>query len=143
MKTSILIVAVVSMSLLALPAAAPAAPAVAAAVNAERARHGLAPYRTSPHLRRSSRRYARHLLRRELFRHPRRLWIAKRFSLRGEALALHRGRAHARRTVAAWLGSPPHRAVLLHPRMRFVGVAEARGPFQGRRVVIRVLHAAG
>jgi uncharacterized protein YkwD len=33
----------------------------------------------------------------------------------------------ARRTVRAWLRSPPHRAILLMPAMRSVGVGEADG----------------
>lgn len=33
----------------------------------------------------------------------------------------------ARRTVRAWLRSPPHRAILLMPRMQVVGIGEATG----------------
>jgi uncharacterized protein YkwD len=139
MKT--LIVVTLLLTLL-LPATATAAPDLVRAVNAERAERGLAPLERSKPLAASSRGYARFLMRRGLFQHPRRLWIAARFSLRGEVLALHRRRASARRTVAIWLGSPPHRAVLLHPRMRFVGAGQASGRFHDRPAVIRVLHAA-
>jgi hypothetical protein len=36
----------------------------------------------------------------------------------------------------------PHCAVLLHPRMRYVGTGQAKRRFRGRRTVIRVLRAA-
>ncbi len=126
------LIVVTLLLMLVLPATATAAPSLAGTVNAERAERGLAPVKRSKTLAGSSRRYARFLMRRGLFQHPRRLWIAARFDLRGEALALHRPGASARRTVAMWLGSPPHRAVLLHPRMRYVGAGQARGRFHGR-----------
>jgi uncharacterized protein YkwD len=124
MKTVIVVTLLLT---LVLPATAAAAPGLVRAVNAERAERGLAPLERSKALGASARGYARFLMRRGLFQHPRRLWIAARFSLRGEALALHRRHARPGRTVAMWLASPPHRAVLLHPRMRFAGTVRRAG----------------
>jgi uncharacterized protein YkwD len=44
-------------------------------------------------------------------------------------------------TIRSWLGSPPHRAVLLHPRFNLIGVGTVRGRFRGfRHMTIWVGH---
>ena len=53
-------------------------------------------------------------------------WVA------GETLAWGWGtRAGARATVRAWLHSPEHRAILLSPKYRTIGVARSCGRFLG------------
>jgi uncharacterized protein YkwD len=50
----------------------------------------------------------------------------------GENLAWGTGSAGtARAIVAAWLASPEHRANLLRPSFRRIGVGDLLGPFQG------------
>jgi uncharacterized protein YkwD len=57
-------------------------------------------------------------------------WIA------GEILAWGPGQAGTvLATVRAWLGSPTHRAVILHPKFNLVGVGSVRGRFHGARHV--------
>ena len=115
-----------------------------AAVNTVRAKHGLAALRGSPSLRRSARRYARWMLRKDYFGHLSRIRASSHFSLLGEALAWHSGRrAGVSRTVRAWMHSPPHRALLLHPGFRFLGAGMARGRLGRRGVTAWVLHLGG
>lgn len=45
----------------------------------------------------------------------------------GESLAWQPGRPAPRGVVLAWLHSPPHRRVLLHPAFRVVGIGIAPG----------------
>jgi uncharacterized protein YkwD len=45
----------------------------------------------------------------------------------GENIAAVSGRATARRAVRMWMQSPPHRAVLLSPSGRRIGVGKRRG----------------
>jgi uncharacterized protein YkwD len=49
----------------------------------------------------------------------------------GEALALMPRHTSARAVVRAWMHSPPHRAVLLDPAYRRLGVAGANGSMVG------------
>jgi uncharacterized protein YkwD len=50
----------------------------------------------------------------------------------GEDLAWGTGRlSRARAIVRMWLASPSHRANLLHPGYRMVGVGALRGTFDG------------
>jgi uncharacterized protein YkwD len=54
----------------------------------------------------------------------------------GENLAWAEGGSSIARTIVnLWLASPEHRANLLHPGYRTVGVAAPRGPFAGRPAV--------
>ena len=54
----------------------------------------------------------------------------------GEALAYGSGRLAGPRTiVSAWMRSPGHRAVVLYPSVRHIGVGAARRTPQGRRGV--------
>ena len=57
----------------------------------------------------------------------------------GENLAWGQGSLGvARSIVAMWLASPEHRANLLHPGYRIVGVGALRGCFDGRRHTLMV-----
>jgi uncharacterized protein YkwD len=45
----------------------------------------------------------------------------------GESIAAISGRATARKAVRMWMASPPHRAVLMSPSGRRIGVGKRRG----------------
>jgi uncharacterized protein YkwD len=51
----------------------------------------------------------------------------------GESIAVIPGRATARRAVRMWMNSPPHRAVLLSPSGRRIGVGKRRGKLGSAR----------
>jgi uncharacterized protein YkwD len=58
------------------------------------------------------------------------------FKVTGETLAwATRGRSSARSVVRMWMASASHRAQLLDPTFRRVGVGRAHGQFNGRRGV--------
>jgi uncharacterized protein YkwD len=115
-----------------------------AAVNDARARHGLEAFRGSPILHRSARSYARWMLRADYFGHLGTIRASGSFSLLGENLAQHSGREpQVTRTVRRWMHSPPHRALMLHPGLGWLGAGIARGPFHGRDVTHWVLHFGG
>ena len=105
-------------------------------MNEARRVHGLAPLHVDPRLEWAARRHSRKMLRTGTFFHG-------RFDLRirgagvrapiiGENLAWAAGGiALAHAVVQMWLGSPAHRANLLRPGYRTVGVAAPLGPFAG------------
>jgi uncharacterized protein YkwD len=103
--------------------------------NARTARH-LAPLRADTTLQRAARSHSADMLRRKYFAHGdfalrmRRFHVAGSFA--GENLAWGVGaRAAARTIVAEWLASPEHRANLLRPGFRRVGLATLVGSFSG------------
>jgi uncharacterized protein YkwD len=105
-------------------------------VNAVRARHGLAPLRVDTHLERAARSHSREMLTTDDFTHgafgTRMSQFDVRGSLAGENLAWGTGaRGTARGIVAAWLASPMHRANLLRPSFRRIGIGDLVGSFQG------------
>jgi uncharacterized protein YkwD len=109
-------------------------------INKVRARNGLRPFRRSPSLTRTSSRFARWLMARDLLAHRARVSASRRFRRLGEALAMHTGRKPGvRGTLRAWLASPPHRQIVLTRSMRWAGVGLSRGRFGRRRAVIWVL----
>jgi uncharacterized protein YkwD len=115
-----------------------------AAVNEVRAQHGLPPYRGSDTLHRSARRYARWMIRADYFGHVDRIRASSRYSQLGENLAWHSGsRPRVGHTVRAWMRSPTHRALILHPGFRWLGAGAARGRIGGSRGVVWVLHFGG
>jgi uncharacterized protein YkwD len=126
----------------------PAAPAVADAereaidaLNDVRRAHNLPALRVSGSLNRSSGRYARRMIRHDFFGHASHIQMAGGFRSAGETLAWHRGwRAQPRRTVSRWMHSPGHRAVLLSPGFRLVGMGFARGRLGSRMATTWVAH---
>lgn len=142
--------ALVAVLLLVLPAAAGARARAAnaqaeskmlTAINKARAKHGLASLRGSRSLMGSARRYSRWLMANDTFRHLSRIQASSRFSLLGEALAMHTGTSFSvRATVDQWMASPPHRALLLSSAMKWAGTGVTRGRFGASRATIWVLH---
>ena len=111
------------------------------ALNDVRRAHGLAPLRESGSLNNSSGHYARKMLRHDFFGHGPSIAVAGGFRSAGETLAYHTGRnAQPRRTVTRWMNSPGHRAVLLSPGFRWVGMGLARGRLGSSVVTTWVAH---
>jgi uncharacterized protein YkwD len=105
------------------------------AVNATRHAHGLAPLHLDAHLRSAARSWSGTLLRSNAFTHGDFGGRMRSFGingLSGENLAWGTGSyASARSVIAMWLASPGHRANLLSPSYRRIGIGIARGSFQG------------
>jgi uncharacterized protein YkwD len=126
----------------ALVPAASAAPAASSAasllreVNAARAAHGLLPVRTDPTLVRAARSHSREMLVGNSFSHGdfhgRMVAFDVHGAVAGENLAWGTGSyAEAKTIVAEWLASPDHRANLLRPGFRRIGIGLVRGDFLG------------
>jgi uncharacterized protein YkwD len=127
---------------------------VLADVNAYRVAHGLVPLRESPGLDRSARQHSEEMGRRGYFHHAsadgtvfwrriERYYPEKGHSYWsvGENLVFESPRLSARRAMQRWIGSPPHRANLLRPIWRQIGISavavtHAPGIYGGRNVVI-------
>ena len=135
-----------AITLLAAPSTASASAPSAGAqmiweINQARAKRGLWPLQRSVSLQRSARGFARWQMRNDRFGHVSSIRASRRFSMRGEALAFHRGRlARIRYTVRAWLRSPPHRRLVLTRSMGLAGAGHSKGRFGGRHSVIWTLH---
>jgi uncharacterized protein YkwD len=113
------------------------------AMNEARAAHGLRPLRADARLERAARAHSSSMLRTGTFAHGafsariRRTGVHARQV--GENLAWGQGALGvARSIVGMWLASPEHRANLLHPGYRIVGVGALRGCFDGRRHTLMV-----
>ena len=107
-------------------------------MNRVRAQHGLAQLRYDAHLQRAARAHSREMLATNTFAHgafgSRMLQFDITGSLAGENLAWGTGSlGSANGIVASWLASPEHRANLLRPSFRRVGVGELVGTFSGYR----------
>jgi uncharacterized protein YkwD len=104
-------------------------------VNSVRTARGLAPLRVDIRLVRAARGHSADMMRRQYFAHgsiaSRALAAGARGPLFGEDLAWGRG-VTAQRVVTQWLASPAHRAVMLRPGFRRVGIGIAYGTFIGR-----------
>jgi uncharacterized protein YkwD len=105
-------------------------------LNLVRAAHGLAPLRYDPHLQRAARRHSREMLVTQIFEHgafgARMARFDVRGSLTGENLAWGNGPfGSANSIMQAWLASPEHRANLLRPGFRRIGIGDLVGPFLG------------
>jgi len=105
-------------------------------MNAARTAQHLAPLRADATLQRAARSHSADMLQRRYFAHGdfalrmRRFHVAGSFA--GENLAWGVGaRAAARAIVVEWLASPEHRANLLRPGFRRVGLATLVGSFSG------------
>lgn len=130
----ILLVTVVT--LLAAPAAQAGNSDLLRAMNATRADHGLAPLRADSTLARAARAHSVDMIQRGLFGHYGFLDRMQRFGVRGpyvgENVAWGVGDlATPAGIVRGWLASPSHRANLLSPRFRLVGLGTAIGDFRG------------
>jgi uncharacterized protein YkwD len=142
-RIAVLLVCALAVVAMLVPAAAVADPEREAIdeLNQIRHEHGLATLHVSASLHRSSLRYARQMIRRDYFGHLARIQVASVFSYAGEVLAMHSGlSAEPRQTVAQWMHSPPHRALLLSRRFRFVGMGLAGGRLGSQVVTTWVAH---
>jgi uncharacterized protein YkwD len=103
-------------------------------MNSVRKSHGLPALRIDFHLVRAARGHSADMMRRQYFAHGsvsgRVVAAGARGPLFGEDLAWAQG-INASWVVNAWLASPGHRAVLLRPGFRRVGVGYAFGTFIG------------
>lgn len=103
-------------------------------MNAVRAGHGLPALRVDFHLVRAARGHSADMMRRQYFSHGsitgRVVAAGARGPLFGEDLAWATG-ITANWVVTAWLASPTHRAILLRPGFRRVGIGYAFGTFIG------------
>jgi uncharacterized protein YkwD len=140
-KTHVLIALVAGFSLyLAAPAGAarltPTESSVLTAVNATRAGYGLRPLAFDRHLERAARSHSADMLRHGYFAHgafsQRLASFAVAGHLIGENLAWESGESNlAQFVVEAWLRSPDHRANLLRPGYRRIGIGVSAGTFLG------------
>jgi uncharacterized protein YkwD len=126
--------------LLVAPAIAPAAgktgqTALLETINSVRRAHGLAPLRIDATLNDAARFHTLDMLRNDYFAHGDFASRMVRFGARGptvgENLAWESGGSSAQFLVDAWLASPDHRANLLRPGFRRIGIGLARGSFLG------------
>ncbi|MFY9580158.1 MAG: CAP domain-containing protein [Gaiellaceae bacterium] len=103
-------------------------------INAARTSHRLAPLRLDYRLLRVARAHSADMLHRQYFSHgafPSRVRSSGAAGpVFGEDLAW--GPMSASWVVSQWLASPAHRAVLLRPGFRRVGVGAFQGSFSGR-----------
>ena len=104
-------------------------------MNEIRTSHGLRPLRPDSRLTRAARAHSLDMIRRQYFAHGALGPRLRRFKVRGyvaENLAWGVGSlAGARSIVSSWMASPPHRATLLRPAFRRVGIGAVVGPFAG------------
>jgi uncharacterized protein YkwD len=111
------------------------------AINKVRGQHGFHALRPSSSLMESAGRFSHWLMSRDTFGHLSRIPASSRFSLLGEALAMHSGRKfRVRRTLSRWMGSPSHRAIVLSPTMRWLGTGVTRGRMGAMPATVWVLH---
>ncbi len=114
-------------------------------INARRVARGLRPLRVVPALQRAAQRHSQDMVRRNYFSHSSRTgaspgqrlrsagWRARGSSLFAENLAWGAGSfGDAQSIVAGWMRSRGHRANILHPGFRALGVGVAAG-VPGRR----------
>jgi uncharacterized protein YkwD len=115
-------------------------------INRERRRHGLRSVRAERHLRRAAQRHARDMAGADFFSHvspggaTMQSRVARTGYLRrahewwlGEALAWGRNRSGSPSAILReLLASPPHRAILLDPSFRDLGIGVARGAPRGQ-----------
>ena len=137
----------ISAGLLAGPASAAKVPPrkqLLRAVNHARAAHGVGAVRGSTSLHVVALGHSSDMLRRGYFAHTSPTGSTMSYRIQrsgfisgyswtaGETLAWGWGtRSGAKATVKAWLNSPEHRAILLSPLFRFVGIGRAQGTFMG------------
>ncbi|HEY3766261.1 MAG TPA: CAP domain-containing protein [Gaiellales bacterium] len=114
------------------------------AINRVRRTHGLRPVEASPRLHEAARRHSADMLARDYFAHTsptgstllERIlhsgFLTEGYWEAGETLAWGTGSyGTPNGVVKAWLASPEHRAIVLSPIFRFVGIGRAQGTFMG------------
>ena len=102
-------------------------------VNDERRKRGLAPLRNDDRLRRSARAHSDDMATRGYFSHNspdgkspgERIREAGYPAPAGENIA--QGQDHPTKAMMAWMNSPPHRANIMHPAVRAIGVGVRHG----------------
>jgi uncharacterized protein YkwD len=103
-------------------------------INRVRAQHGLRGLAIAPSLARSAARWSHSQLVRGSFGHAPTIQASDRFRTLGEIIAMHVGRRpRVGFTVNAWMHSPPHTHVILHPGFRYIGAGRVVGRFGGGR----------
>ena len=112
-------------------------------MNEVREANGVQPLRADTRLERAARAHSSKMLRTGTFFHgafnARIRGVGVRARRVGENLAWEQGSLSAARSIVRmWLASPEHRANLLHPGYRLVGVGALRGSFDGRRGTLMV-----
>jgi uncharacterized protein YkwD len=112
-------------------------------MNQVRVAHGLHPLRADARLETAARGHSKSMLRTGTFAHGAFNTRIRRVGVRsprvGENLAWGAGAyARAQLIVQMWMGSPAHRANLLHPGYRLVGVGAVKGVFNGQRGTLMV-----
>ena len=105
-------------------------------MNEVRAANGLRPLRIDTRAERAARAHSRDMIRRKYFAHGKFAKRLRGYRVRGRALgenlAWGVGKAASPTAIVqAWLASPYHRANLLRPGFRRVGLGQVRGPFAG------------
>jgi uncharacterized protein YkwD len=105
-------------------------------MNRARTQHHLKALSVNPNLQRAARSYSLELLRENVFTHGDFAARIRSYSPPGTAAAENLAwgagpGVTARAIVAGWLASPGHRANLLRPGFRYVGVGTATGTFGG------------
>ncbi len=126
--------------------------AVVRKVNVIRRQHRLRPLRTSRGLVRAADRHSLDLLRHDVVSHTspdgtpmaRRVRRYVRAKVVGETIAWVDVRVpdQAQVVITSWMASPAHRAALLSPSFKRVGVSRRRGKLGGQRAAITTLNLA-
>lgn len=96
-------------------------------VNWERRHHGLRPLKYSPCVQGYASRWAAHMARTGVFNHQNLYPIMSRCKVTRSAENLVRGNVSPWALFSAWWGSPPHRANILDPRLRRMGISVVYG----------------
>lgn len=122
--------------------------ALLSVVNGARATHDMRPLAVDSRLVRAARGHSATMLRRNVFTHGNFAERVRRSGARGphfgENIAWGTGRhAAARAIVRAWLASPSHRANLLRPGFRRIGIGALTGSFAGHRATVVTANFAG
>ncbi len=118
------------------------------AMNSARTAHGLQPLRADNRLERAARGHSSYMLRTGRFAHGAFARRIRRVGVHapriGENLAWSSGALTAAQAIVSmWLASPEHRANLLHPGYRLVGVGALRGAFSGQSALMVTTDFAG
>jgi uncharacterized protein YkwD len=116
-------------------------------MNEARAAHGLTALKLDTRLEAAARAHTRDMVRRHYFDHGPFVDRMQRYNVQGrviaENIAWWPGSSIARLVVRMWLKSPEHRANLLRPGFRRVGVAALNGRFNGTKVKMVTADFAG